>query len=109
MVGQELAASGHGGKILLLGGAVMLLFVGNRNTTRDIDASFEDNASAIRDAIMRVAVVEHLSDDWLNDGAKGFLYSEPPVTLWRRYQGLEVYIPSLDYLLAMKVVAGRRR
>jgi len=100
---------GTHGKILLLGGAVMLLFIGNRDTTRDIDASFEDGAQDIREAIVQVAVNEGLSDDWLNDGAKGFLYSEPPVTLWRSYQGLEVYIPSLEYLLAMKVVAGRRR
>src|SRR5712672_2300309 len=109
MVGEELEAMGTHGKILLLGGAVMLLFIGNRDTTRDIDASFEDGAQDIREAIVQVAVNEGLSDDWLNDGAKGFLYSEPPVTLWRSYHGLEVYIPSLEYLLAMKVIAGRRR
>lgn len=108
-VGEELAFKGEHGKILLLGGAVMLLVVGNRNSTRDIDAAFEENAQAIREAIETVAVQEGLSDDWLNDGAKGFLYSKPETILLGRYSCLEVYIPTLDYLLAMKVFAGRQR
>ena len=107
MIGEELAAKGQKGKILLVGGAVMVLIVGNRNSTRDIDGSFEDGAQAIREAVSHIASREGLPADWLNDGAKGFLYSEPPVTLWRDYPGLEVYLPSLDYLLAMKIVAGR--
>ena len=50
---------------------------------------------------------ENLPPDWINDGAKGFLYSTPPVTLWNSYPGLDVYIPALEYMLAMKIVAGR--
>ena len=108
-IGEELASKGEHGKILLLGGAVMLLVVGNRNSTRDIDAAFEENAQAIREAIEIVAVQEGLADDWLNDGAKGFLYSEPETILLEKYSGLDIYIPTLDYLLAMKVIAGRQR
>jgi hypothetical protein len=74
MVGEELAAKGQKGKILLVGGAVMILIVGNRNSTRDIDGSFEDGAQAIREAVSHIAVREGLPTDWLNDGAKGFLY-----------------------------------
>ena len=107
MLGQELANTGRTGKILLVGGAVMVLIVGNRGSTRDIDASFEREASAIRAAVSKIAHEEGLPPDWLNDGAKGFLYSSPPISLWKQYPGLEVYLPSLDYLLAMKLVAGR--
>jgi len=107
MLGEEFAAKGQKGKILLVGGAVMILIVGNRNSTRDIDGSFEDGAQAIREAVSHIALREGLPADWLNDGAKGFLYSKPPVTLWRDYPGLEIYLPSLDYLLAMKIIAGR--
>jgi len=39
MIAEELAAKGQKGKILLVGGAVMVLIVGNRNSTRDIDGS----------------------------------------------------------------------
>ncbi len=109
MIGEELAAKGQKGKILLVGGAVMILIVGNRNSTRDIDGSFEEGAQAIREAVSHIATRERLPADWLNDGAKEFLYSKPPVTLWRDYPGLEIYLPSLDYLLAMKIVAGRRQ
>lgn len=87
----------------------MVLAVGNRQSTRDIDASFEDEAQAIRAAVSEIAHREELPPDWLNDGAKGFLYSKPPVHLWRSYPGLDIYLPSLDYLLAMKIVAGRLR
>ena len=87
----------------------MVLEVGNRASTQDIDASFEKNAPAIRDAVLSIARHEGLRDDWLNDAAKGFLYTQPPVTLWKQYASLNVYIPSLEYLLAMKLVAGRPR
>lgn len=50
MLGQELATHGQKGAILLVGGAVMVLIIGNRHSTRDIDASFEREAAAIRSA-----------------------------------------------------------
>jgi Nucleotidyltransferase of unknown function (DUF6036) len=110
LLGQELQTRNTVGTILLLGGAVMLLEVGNRATTQDIDAFIEgNNTPLIRQAIAAVAQREDLAQDWLNDAAKGFLYSQPITVLWRRYPGLNVYIPSLDYILAMKVVAGRPR
>jgi hypothetical protein len=71
MVGEELLTKKCKGKILLLGGAVMILVVGNRNSTRDIDASFEDNPSALREAASHIADREGLPSNWLNDGAKG--------------------------------------
>ena len=107
MLGQELTAEQRKGEILLVGGAVMVLIIGNRMSTRDIDASFEREASAIRVAVSNIARQEGLPPDWLNDGAKGFLYSIPPVFMWKSYPGLDIYLPSLDYLLAMKIIAGR--
>lgn len=87
----------------------MVLLVGNRQSTRDIDASFENEAQAIRTVVSQIALREGLPSDWLNDGAKGFLYTVPPVTLWKSFPGLEVYLPSLEYLLAMKITSGRPR
>ncbi len=107
MLGQELVIKRLTGAILLLGGAVMVLVVGSRPSTRDIDASFEREAPAIRAAISQIAQQEGLPPDWLNDGAKGFIYSPPPITLWKSHPGLDIYLPTLDYLLAMKIVAGR--
>jgi hypothetical protein len=55
MLGQELAIEQRTGKILLVGGAVMVLLIGNRVSTRDIDASFENEAPAIREAVIHIA------------------------------------------------------
>lgn len=48
-----------------------------------------------------------LASDWINDAVKGFFYAQPPTEQWAEFPGLRVFIPSLDYLLVMKVVAGR--
>ncbi len=108
MLGQELLQRQVTGEILLVRGAVMLLKVQNREVTKDIDAYFNpEQADTIRDAARAVAAREGLPEDWINNAAKGFFYTQPPTEHWAEYPGLRVYIPSLDYLFAMKVVAGR--
>ena len=107
LVGDELQRRNVTGEIVMAGGAVMLLVIRNRQTTKDIDAYFATNAQEIRDAAQVVAQREHLPDDWLNDGFKGFIYTSPPTTLWLEYPGLRVYYANPDYVLAMKAVAGR--
>ena len=108
MLGQELQQRNITGEILLAGGAVMLLKVQNREVTKDIDAYFNPGqADVIREAARVIADREGLPHDWINDGVKGFFYAQPPTERWAEYPGLRVYIPSLDYLFAMKVVAGR--
>ncbi len=107
MLGDELLKRNVTGEILLVGGAVMLLEVGNREITKDINAYFEGNEAVIREAVIVIADREDLPDDWLNDAVKGFFYTQVPNRKWAEYPGLRVYMPSLDYLLVMKVVAGR--
>lgn len=108
MLGQELLQRGVTGEILLAGGAVMLLKVQNREVTKDIDAYFNPGqANIIRDAAKVIADREGLSYNWINEGVKGFFYTQPPAEEWAEYPGLRVYMASLDYLFAMKVVAGR--
>ncbi len=73
MLGQELQKKQVIGEVLLVGGAVMLLEVGNREVTKDIDAYFEPKYSvAIREAVITIAQREGLPVDWLNDGVKDF-------------------------------------
>lgn len=108
MLGQELLHRQVTGEILLVGGAVMLLKVQNRETTKDIDAYFvTGQAEIIREAAQAIADREGLAQDWINDAAKGFFYTQPSTEQWAEYPGLRVYMPSLDYIFAMKVVAGR--
>lgn len=108
LLGQELQKQNLTGEILLVGGAVMLLEVGNRDVTKDIDAYFDPKyATAIRDAVVTIAKREGLPAGWLNDAVKGFFYTQPPNRRWAEYPGLRVYVPTLDYLLVMKLIAGR--
>lgn len=107
MLADELYARNVTGEIVLAGGAVMLLVIRNRQTTKDVDAYFATNAQEIRDAAELIAQRENLPSDWINDGMKGFFYTTPPITLWMDYPGLRVYYADLDYVLAMKAIAGR--
>ena len=107
MVADELHSRNVTGELVLAGGAVMLLVIRNRETTKDVDAYFATNAQEIREAALTVAQREHLPPNWLNDGMKGFFYTVPPTTLWVDYPGLRVYYADPDYVLAMKALAGR--
>jgi hypothetical protein len=108
LLGEELQKQQVTGEILLAGGAVMLLKVQNREVTKDIDAYFPPGqANVIREAAKVVAEREGLPEYWINEGVKGFFYTQPPAEQWAEYPGLRVYTTSLDYLFAMKLVAGR--
>jgi predicted nucleotidyltransferase len=107
LLGEELARNGVTGEIVLAGGAVMLLAIGSRDITRDIDAYFAVGTQQIREAARIIAERERLPPDWINDGVKGFFYTQPPTQLWQEYPGLRVYMASPEYVLAMKAVAGR--
>lgn len=107
LLGEELQRRGVTGEIVIAGGAMMLLVIRNRPTTKDIDAYFATNAQVIRDAARVIARRNNLPDDWLNDGFKGFIYTVPPTTLWLECPGLRVYYANPDYVLALKAIAGR--
>lgn len=110
MVGQELHEQGLNFDIVLLGGAAMIIEVGNRNSTQDIDTYFLPDYMAISKAAALIANREGLPDSWLNSAAAGFTFSfikEPSTKLWKNFPGLSIYLPSLEYLLVTKIMAGR--
>lgn len=106
-VGYYLHQQNLTGEILLLGGAYMTLVLQAREATKDVDAYFAAQPTAIREAAARVAREEGLPDDWLNDAVKGFLYAQPEVSTWLDCPGLRVYAPHPSFVFAMKAVAGR--
>jgi hypothetical protein len=119
-LGQELQNLGvqYPIRILLVGGAFMLTQIHNRSTTNDVDVLLkdgEDSTTAPRYQIFRAAVravARHnkLPSNWLNDIMGDFLRdtgTAPDGTLWRTYTMLEVYMPPSDYVLALKLFAGR--
>lgn len=105
-------------RLLLVGGAYMLTQVHNRPSTNDVDVLLKDlepsPTSALyqtfKAAVRAVAQKNMLPGNWLNDLIGDFLRdtgTAPEGALWRTFAKLEVYIPSDDYVLALKLFAGR--
>ena len=121
-LGQEITACGFTTpiRIMLLGGAYMLLTIGNRPTTTDIDLfplNFEaisgsnQTTSMIFQAIASIANRHELRDDWCNfevgkiAGWKIGAVKNP--IFWQKYGVLEVFLPPADFMLAAKIFSYR--
>lgn len=121
-LGQELQRMGvqHSIRILMVGGAYMLTQLHNRPSTQDVDVLLKDISDAtasplypiLKAAVHVVAAQSGLPDSWLNDVIGDALRNNgmvPEGSLWRTYGMLEVYIPPAEYMLALKLFAGRDR
>jgi hypothetical protein len=93
-------------ELYLVGGAVMTLVFEARPATKDIDALFHPQA-VVRKAALRVAHKNSLNESWLNDAAKGFLSENRDFAQFRDLSNLRVFVPSTEYLFAMKCLAMR--
>ncbi len=107
-------------RILMIGGAFMLTQLHNRSTTQDVDVLLKDVDDptvsplyrTFRAAVQAVASRNQLSVTWINDVIADFLRNVgtvPEGVLWRTYAMLEVYIPPDEYILALKLLAGRQK
>ncbi|CAN5645331.1 DUF6036 family nucleotidyltransferase [soil metagenome] len=104
-VNDELALQNVKGEICLYGGAVMCLVFKARPATKDVDAIFEP-VKFIRNAITKIAERHDLRQDWLNLAVKMFVVEHEKKILFD-FPNLKVFVPTADYLLAMKVLAAR--
>jgi hypothetical protein len=103
-------------RVLLIGGAFMLLQIKNRRTTDDVDVLLKDEDPAIsqifKSSVRVVANKNRLRGNRLNDMMADFLRdvgSVPEGILWRRYGSLEIFLPPREYILALKLLAGRQK
>ena len=103
---DELRSMGARGEVGICGGAVMCLVFKARESTKDVDAIFRPTKE-IRDASRLVADKLGVPADWLNDAAKGYFLSQPPVHDVVELSNLRVWAPQADYMLAMKCVSAR--
>jgi hypothetical protein len=106
-------------RIMLIGGAYMILFLQNREFTEDIDVfplNFAISTEPSKEtksfftAVRAVARRYQLKRTWLNDSAAtmlGGLGPDPELDLWAQFGLLEVYRPPLDFILALKIFADR--
>ena len=108
------------GKVIdlaIYGGSALMLASNFRVATRDVDAVAEGGQDTIARLAEDIARARNWPRDWLNDGVRTYL--SPNVnglqehhTLLRAYPseqepGLRVFVPSPEYLLAMKLMAMR--
>jgi hypothetical protein len=105
---EELARRDQRAEIVIVGGAALVLMFEARNSTKDVDAFFvRPEASVVRDAAEAVASRLDLPDDWLNDGAKGYLVGLTTGQTLFDSRALNVRAASTEQLLAMKLAAWR--
>ena len=105
----ELPAVSAPRELWIVGGAAMVLLYGARETTKDVDAFTLDPAGSaeLRVAAASVASVLGLPEDWLNDGAKGYLHGLAPGEVLFSAPGLVARSVAVPQLLAMKLSAWR--
>lgn len=105
---RELGKRDLAGEIGIVGGAAMCLLFDRRVATKDIDAIFEPKKRLL-EIVDAIADRRGLPKDWLNDSVKGFITSkvkEDNIPI-HNFPNLKVWMPSLEYLLAMKVISSR--
>ena len=103
---EKLKAEGIRGEVGIVGGAVMCLVFNARQATKDIDGIFMPTQK-IREFIKEISDEEGIPEDWLNDGAKGYIQGdfERREVLSRSH--LTVWAPQPEYMLAMKCISAR--
>jgi hypothetical protein len=122
-LGDELAARGFRRpvRVTIVGGVFMLVNVKNRMSTEDVDIILMDIDSMsytplpeetrkFRAAVWAIAGRKGIPRSWLNDDSSLFITSYITNTgarLWKRFNKLEVYFPSKEAVLAMKIIAFR--
>ena len=103
-------------RILLIGGAYMLLLANSSRSTKDIDIFWLDEDglqqvyTPLRESVQIIKQKHDLDADWFNYLAQILMYDEvivPDGKLWKRFGPLHVYAPAREYILALKIAAGR--
>jgi predicted nucleotidyltransferase len=95
--------------LVVVGGAAMVLLYGARESTKDVDAVAlgpSDHRVVYAEA-RRLAGELGLPEDWLNDGAKGYLQGIELGQTILSTESLVVWAASVPQLLAMKLSAWR--
>jgi hypothetical protein len=113
-LGQKLGEMQIKATIILLGGALMVTQIGNRKSTQDIDVVVATNDQrtyqTIQQAIQLVAKEKNLPSSWMNDDVTIIVdqIGKPKTPrLWKTFSNLAVYVPELEYILALKLFSGR--
>lgn len=110
LLGDRLARRGVIADLYVIGGAAMAMAYDAKRATRDIDAVFQPHG-VVLDEARAVATELGLPPWWLNEQASIYVAPGGDPTALRVFShpGLRVSAASPEHLLAMKVLAARRR
>jgi hypothetical protein len=105
---ERLKARGVKASVYLVGGAAMAMEYGRERLTPDIDAVASHRA--VFEESRRLAAEHGLPETWINSNARGWV---PPRPEWARRRptelGLTIHVAPAEHVLAMKLVAQRRK
>jgi hypothetical protein len=109
-LGDRLAFRGVVADLYVFGGAAMALAYDLRRSTRDVDALITPHGVVLAEAAA-VALELGLPRWWLNEQASAYVSpdADREAPLVFDHPGLRVHAASPRHLLAMKVLASRRR
>lgn len=103
--------------VLLIGGAYMLLLTNTSRNTDDIDIFWLEEEEGLQralrplqESVIAVAEANQISLNWLNYMTHLLMYdlvTIPDGNLWKTYGPLHIYAPPEEYILALKIFAGR--
>lgn len=120
-LGQELVDRGVEKplRVLMIGGAYMLLLAHAPRTTDDVDIfwleeeeTLQQAIDVLRAGIQNVAEANQIEPDWFNYMSHLLLFDSviiPKGKLWKKFGSLYIYIPPKEYILALKIIAGREK
>ena len=120
-LGQELTDRGVQKpiRVLLIGGAYMLLLAKMQRSTDDVDILWLDEEDALqrgidalREGVQAVAEKQQLEPDWFNYMTHLLMYDVviiPKGTLWKRFGPLHIYVPSNGIFLPSRSWQGERK
>src|SRR5881275_1356933 len=104
-------------RMLLIGGAYMMLLANAPRTTDDVDIfwmeegeDFQRARLALRDGVQAIAGKYALPPNWFNYLTQMLIYDKIIMTrgkLWKRHGPLHVYAPPKEFMFALKILAGR--
>ncbi len=104
----RLRARGIAASVYVVGGAAMALAYGRQGVTPDIHAVVSHRA--VLEEARAMATEQGLAEHWLNSGAEAWIPPSPASARRRPTEpGLAVHIAPPEHILAMKLVALRRK
>jgi hypothetical protein len=115
-LGQFCVEAGKVIDMAIYGGSCLILVSNFRLGSEDVDAVALEDQAFVDDASRKIATRHGWPEDWLNDGVRTYLSSavegRQAHELFATYPdesnpGLRVYVPTPEYMLAMKLMALR--